>query len=66
MAEPKEYMPRNYTLDKTKDCLRCEQPGVIVWNGKVRKLCPRCFLQAMEQLFAEYDPGDWRQEEGLK
>lgn len=58
MSEASEYMPKHYTLDKSRDCQRCEEPGVIVWRGKVRKLCPRCFLLALESLFEEVGGGD--------
>jgi hypothetical protein len=58
VSETNEYMPKSYTIDKSKDCLRCEEPGVIVWRGKVRKLCPRCFKKAVDALFAEAGEDD--------
>lgn len=53
------YIPKNYTLDNSKRCIRCEEPGVIVWRGKVRVICPECFLRVLNGLMAEYDEKDW-------
>lgn len=63
MSEAHRYMPKHYTIDNSKPCLRCEEPGVIVFAGKVRKLCPVCFLKAMASLLSEFDPEELEQDD---
>ena len=45
------YVERKIVVNMNSNCSVCRRPGVLEVDGKPGKLCSRCLLKRLDQLF---------------